>query len=68
MARGNCKITSNRSQYTFTPSELSSPTRASPGYSRYSNTYKKHDADLKPHFRKIIEIIKETINNLLKEI
>ena len=65
MVRGKLKIINNRSQYTLTPSESSSPTKASHGH---PNTPEKHDADLKYHFMKIIETFKEDIHNSLKEI
>jgi hypothetical protein len=65
IARGKQKIIGNRSQYTLTPSEPSSPTTAS---NEYPNTPEKHDADLKSHLMKIIEIFREDRNNSLKEI
>lgn len=60
MLRGKHKTISNRSQYTLTPSEPSSPTTTSPGY---TNTLENQDADLKSYFMKIIESLKEDIKN-----
>lgn len=45
MARGKHKIIVNKSLYTLTPLETSSPTTASHDY---SNTPKRHDADVNP--------------------
>jgi DNA anti-recombination protein RmuC len=64
MVRDKCKIISNKSQYTLTTSEPSIHTTAS---HKHPNTHKKHDADLKSYFMKMIETIKEDINNSLKE-
>jgi hypothetical protein len=64
MMRGKCKTISNRSQYTLIPSEPSSPTTASPGY---TNKPENQDADLKSFLMKIIESFKKDINNLMKE-
>jgi len=47
------------------PSEPSSLTTASPGY---PNTPEKQDVDLKAYLMKITEVIKEDVNNSLKEI
>ena len=49
----------------MTLSEPSSPTTASPGY---PNIPEKQDSDLKSHLMKMIEDLKEDINNSLKEI
>jgi hypothetical protein len=65
MVRSKCKTISNRSQYTLVPSEPSSYTTAIPGY---QNTPVNLDADLKFCLMKIIESVKEDINNSLKEI
>jgi hypothetical protein len=65
MIRGKHKNISNRNQCNLALSEPSAPTRASP---RYPNTLKIHDADLKSHFKKIIETFNEDMNNSLKEI
>jgi ElaB/YqjD/DUF883 family membrane-anchored ribosome-binding protein len=45
-------------------SEPSCPTTASPGY---PNIPEKQESDLKPHLLKMIEDLKEDINNSLKE-
>ena len=63
--RGKDKNISNRSQYNFAPSEPSSPTKASPGYSK---TPEKKDSAIKSYLIKMIEAFKEDINNSLKEI
>jgi antitoxin component HigA of HigAB toxin-antitoxin module len=64
MAKGKHKTISNRNQYTWASSELSSSTTASPEY----NTPENQEADLKSYLMKIIESFKEAINNSLKEI
>jgi DNA anti-recombination protein RmuC len=65
MARGEHNIISNRSQYIWASSEHSSPNTEIP---EYTNTLENQEADLKSYFKKIIESIKEDINNSLKEI
>ena len=65
MAEGEYKNISNRSQCCLVPLEPNSPTTASPGY---PNTPEKQDSDLKSYLMKMIEVIKEDINNSLKEI
>ena len=62
--RGKHKNISKRSQYILAPSELTSPSTASP---EYPNTPEKHDIDLKFHLKKIIETFKKDINNSFKE-
>ena len=53
-------------QHDLASSEPSSPTTASP---RYPNTLKMQDSDVKLHIMiKVIEDIKNDINNSLKEI
>jgi hypothetical protein len=64
MGRGKCKNTSYRNQCHLTPSEPSSPTTGSPGY---PNTPENQDSDLKSHLMKMLEDLKEDINNSLKE-
>jgi hypothetical protein len=64
MARGKQKIINNKRQYTLAPSEPSSPTTASPGY---TNTPENQDADLKFLSHEDSESFKEDINNSLKE-
>jgi hypothetical protein len=56
MARGKCKNISNRNQCYLATSEPSSPTTTSPA---------KQDSDLKSHLTKMIEGIKEDINDSL---
>jgi septal ring factor EnvC (AmiA/AmiB activator) len=63
MVRGKHKNISNRSQCFLAPSEPSSSTTASPGY---PNTPEKRDSDLNSHLMKMIEELKEEINNSLK--
>ena len=46
-------------------SEPSSPTTTGPGY---QNTPEKQDFDLKSHLMKVVDVIKEDIDNSLKEI
>jgi hypothetical protein len=65
MVRGKHRNISNRNQWNSTPTQLSSTTTASPGY---PNTPEKQDSDLKSYLMKMIEVIKEDINNSLKEI
>jgi hypothetical protein len=55
---------SNRSQYTWVPSEPSSPTTA---ISKYTNILENQEADLKSYLMKIEEFFKGDINNSLKE-
>ena len=55
MGRGKLKTISNRNQYTWTSSELNSPTIASP---EYTITSKNQEADLKSYLMKIIEYLK----------
>jgi hypothetical protein len=64
MSAGKCKTISNRSQYTLTPSEPSSSTTTSPGY---TNTPKNQEPDIKSYLMKIIESFKGSLNNSLKE-
>jgi hypothetical protein len=65
MAKGKCKTISNRSQNTWTSSEPSSPTTASP---EYANTPENQKSALKSYLMKIIESFKGDIDNSLKEI
>ena len=65
MAKGKCKRISSRRQYRWASSEASSPTTASP---EYNNTPENQESVLKSYLMKIIESIKEDINNSLKEI
>jgi gas vesicle protein len=65
MARGKYKNLSNRNQDYLASSEPSSPTTAS---SRYLNTLKKQDSDLKSNLMIMIEDFKKAISNYLKEI
>lgn len=65
MARGKLKTINNRSQYTWTSLEPSSAITASP---EYTNTPETQESDLNSYLMKIIESIKEDINNSLKEI
>ena len=65
MAKGKHQTISNRSQNTWTSSEPSSPTTASP---EYTNTPENQESVLKSYLMKIIESFKEDINNSLKEI
>ena len=65
MAKGKHKTISNRSQNTWTSSEPSSPTTASP---EHKSTPEHQEADLKSYLMKIIESFMEDINNSLKEI
>ena len=64
-SRDKHKTISNRSKYTWTSSEPSSPTTASP---EYTNTTENQEADLKSYLMKIIESFKKDIKNSLKEI
>ena len=63
--RGKHKNISNRNQCHLASSEPISPTTASPGY---PNIPEKQDSNLKAHLMKMIEDLKEDINNSLKEI
>jgi hypothetical protein len=65
MAKDPRKNTVNKSQSNMTPSDLSYPTTASPGY---SNTMKAQENNLKFNHIKMIEGFKEEINKALKEI
>lgn len=56
---------SSISQCHLTPSEHSCPTTASP---EYPNTHEKQDFNLKSHLIKMVEDLKEDINNSFKEI
>jgi hypothetical protein len=56
---------SNRNQCHLATSELRSPTTASPGY---PNTHEKQDSVLKSHLMKMLEDLKEDINNSINEI
>jgi hypothetical protein len=64
MARGNSENTSNRNQGYLASSEASSSTTV---ISEYSNSPEKQDSDLKPLLMKMIEKLKEDINNSLKK-
>ena len=64
MTRDKHKNINNRTQYNPASSEPNFPTTASPGY---SNTPKKQDSDLKSHLMKMIEDLKEDINNSINE-
>ena len=60
MAKGKCKIITNRNQGNMAPLEPSTPTTANPGY---PNTPEKQELDLKSHFMMLIEDFKKDINN-----
>ena len=62
IAKGKLKNINNRNQGNMVPSEPSSPTTASPGY---TNTPEKQDLDLKSHLIILIEDFKKDINNSL---
>jgi hypothetical protein len=62
--RSKHRTKSNRSKYTSASTESSSPTIASPGY---TNTLENQEAELKSYNMKKIDILKEDINNSLKE-
>jgi hypothetical protein len=64
-ASGRHNTINNRSQYKWASIERSSPTTAS---FEHTNTSENQEADLKSYLMKIIEIFKDDINNLLKEI
>jgi phosphate uptake regulator len=64
MMKDKCKNIINRSQHNLAPLDTSSPTTAS---SRYPNTVEEPDSDLKSHLMKMIETLKEDINNSLKK-
>jgi hypothetical protein len=64
MARGKCKNISNRNQCYLTTSPHSSPTTPSPVY---PNTPEKQDSDLKSYLMKMIDDLKEDINNSLRK-
>jgi hypothetical protein len=65
MAKGPQKNKINKSQGNMTPSEDSYHSVA---ITRYSNTTKVGENDIKHNFIKMIESIKEEINKSLKEI
>jgi hypothetical protein len=58
-------VQDNKSHYTLASSEPNSLTTAS---LEYTNTPEKYEADIKSYLRKIIESLKEDINNSVKEI
>jgi hypothetical protein len=64
MAKGKCKILTNRNQDHSASSEPSMPTTESPGY---PNTPKKQDSDIKSYLMLVVEDFKKDINNPLKE-
>ena len=64
MARGKYKIIHNRGQYILGPSEPSSPTTESPGY---TNTPENQYADIISYVMKIIESFWEDIINSLNK-
>ena len=65
VAKVKCKNNTNRDQGNMAPSEQTSPTTASPGY---SNKQEKQDLDLKSYLMLLIEDFKKDINNSLKEL
>jgi hypothetical protein len=65
MAKGKHKNFTNRNQEHWASSEPSTPTTTSPGY---PNTPEKQDADLKSYLMMVVEDLKKSINNSLKEI
>lgn len=64
MVRDKNQNISNKSQYILAISEPSSPTTERPVH---TNRHKKQDSDLISYLMKIIETLKEDINNSLKE-
>ena len=60
MARGKQKNISNRNQWNLAPTQLASTTTARPGC---PNIPEKQDSDLKSYLMKMIEDLKEDINN-----
>jgi hypothetical protein len=62
--RGKQKVKNNRTQCSLAPSEPSYPRTTSP---EYTNMSKNQDSDLKSHIMKMIEAIKEDINNNLEK-
>ena len=65
MVRGKGKNISNRNQGYLASSEPSSPTTASPEYTKIPEN---QESVLKSYLMKIIESLKKDINNSLKEI
>jgi hypothetical protein len=65
MAKGKSETVNNKSQYTWAPSEQSSPTTES---LEYNNTLENQESILKSYLIKRIESFKENNNNSLKEI
>ena len=65
MAKGKCKIITNRNQRNIALSEPSSHTTANPTYPK---TLEKQELDLKSHLMMLIEDFKKDINNSFKEI
>ena len=65
MVKGKGKNLTNRNQDHSSSSEPSTPTSASPGYTK---TPEKHDWDLKSYLMMLVEDIKKVFNNSLKEI
>jgi hypothetical protein len=65
MVRGKGKIIINRNQGYLASSEPNFPTTVSAGY---PNTSVNEDSDIKSHLMRMLEHIKEDINNSLKEI
>jgi hypothetical protein len=63
MAKGKCKILTNRNQDHPPSTEPSTPTSASPGH---PNTPEKLDPDLKSYLMIMVEDIKKDFNNSLK--
>jgi gas vesicle protein len=65
MVKGKRKNLTKRNQDHSPSSEPSTPTSASPGY---PNAPEKQDSDLKSYLMMLVEDIKKSINNSLKEI
>jgi hypothetical protein len=65
MVKGKHKNLTKRNQDYLAPSEISSLTTASSGF---SNKREKQDVDLKSYLMMLIEDFKKNINNSLKEI
>lgn len=65
MAKGQSKITDNKSQSNMAPSKQNYPTTAS---TEYPNTNEAHKNGLKSNLIKTIYAFKEVVNISLKEI
>jgi hypothetical protein len=61
MAKSKCKNLTNRNQDRTPSSEPSTPTSASPGYTK---THEKQDLDLKSYLMMLVEDFKKSINPL----